>query len=294
MTQARGWKPTLRYSPANGIIVDWGIGNEPFSMCCMPEPSCEGPAPVPTPKECCDDLPVIQEVDTYDWYRWVPEIMAGFPDASEDMASTYARTAAREFAQKAHVLKRQIGIKLQHGVYRYPLEPFEDEQVQGVMEIDSPQGGCGCESNQHGLNIGAVRVDQARSELVIEPTHGCCGHHVGYHGPHSILVTVWSAPTEDSCKHDVFLYEQYRREITKGARSAMISDVLAMGSYKTSRGYANFRGDQMMFNRADTMRREFEKAMSKARVEAHTGNKLVLQQPGPLFASGCCAPHRRH
>jgi hypothetical protein len=263
-------------------------------MCCMPTPSCEGPAPVPTPKECCDDLPVIQEVDTYDWYRWVPEIMAGFPDASEDMASTYARSAAREFAQKAHVLKRQIGIKLQHGVYRYPLEPFEDEQVQGVMAIDSPQGCCGCESNQHGLNIGAVRVDQARSELVIEPTHGCCGHHVGHHGPHSILVTVWAAPTEDSCKHDVFLYEQYRREITKGARSAMISDVLAMGSYKTSRGYANYRGDQMMFARADTMRREFETAMRKARVEAHLGNELVLQRPGPLLASGCCLPHRRH
>lgn len=276
------------------MIVDWGIENEPFSMCCMPARKCEAPSPVPAQKDCGFELPVVQEVDTYDWYRWVPEIMAGFEDASEDMAATYARQAAREFAQKGRVLKRQAGIKLQPDVYRYPLEAFGDEQVQGVMQIESAQGRCSCESDHNALvNIGAVRVDQARAELVIEPRPECCGYHVHRHGPKAILVTLWVAPTEDSCKHDVFLYEQYRREITQGARAAMISDVLAMGSYKTNRGYANFRGDQMMYNRADKMRAEFEKAMRKARVEAYSENELPVAQPGPLFGHGHHGAHWR-
>ena len=252
----------------------------------MPAPKCPEPSPEPTAPDCGGGLPIIEEVNTYDWYRWVPEIMVGFDEASEDMASTYARRAAREFAQKAHVLKRQAGIKLQHGVYRYPLEPFDDEQVQGVMGIESAQGCCGCESHPTALNIGEVAVDKARAELVITPTKGCCGGHVGGHGPKAILVTLWAAPTEDSCKHDVYLYEQYRSEITLGARAAMISEVLAMGSYKTNRGYANFRGDQMMFNRADLMKRDFEKAIRRARVDAHRDDALTVQQPGALFSTG--------
>jgi hypothetical protein len=290
VSTARGWTPTLRYSPVNHMIINWGINGQAFDICCLPKPKCEGPTPVPPTPDCgCGETPIIEPVDTYDWHRWVPEIIVGFAEASEDMAATYARRAAREFAIKARVLKRQIYIRLQPGVYRYPVEAFADEDVQGVNSIESAQGMCSCECNSRGINIGHVSVNVAKQEIQIAPTGGSCGCHVSGHGPEHLLVTVWSAPTEDSCKHDVFLYEQYRREITLGARADFLSEVQAYGSYKTTRGYASFRGDQMMFNRADKMKSEFVATMRKARVAADTDNEIAVQQPGPLFASGCCA-----
>ena len=291
MSNQRGWKPTLRYSPVNGIIVDWGIGNEPFSMCCMPTPKCEEPSPTPDPDpDCpCGENEIVEPVDTYDWYRWVPEIIAGIDDASEDLAATYARRAAIEFAQKARVLQRRVVVRLQPGIHTYPLFPFEDESVQGVMAIDSASGACNCECHSGGVDLGEVSVNIARQELHIRPHAGSCGCHTQRSGPDKILVTVWSAPTEESCKHDVYLYTQYRREIAMGARAAMIEDVYAVGRYRTARGYANFRGDSLMFSRADKARAEFERAMRKARVEAATQNALDTHQPGSLFATGCCA-----
>jgi hypothetical protein len=271
------------------MICQWGINGQAFDICCMPKPKCEGPTPVPPPPDCgCGETPIIEPVDTYDWHRWVPEIIVGFAEASEDMAATYARRAAREFAIKARVLKRQIYIRLQPGVYRYPIEAFAEEDVQGVNSIESAQGMCSCECNSHGINIGHVSVNVAKQEIQITPTGGSCGCHVSGHGPEHLLVTVWSAPTEDSCKHDVFLYEQYRREITLGARADFISEVQAYGSYKTTRGYASFRGDQMMFNRSDRLRTEFTAMMRKARVESQD-NPIDVHVAAPLFGSSCCA-----
>lgn len=295
MNYARGWTPNLRYSPVNHIIVNWAIGSQPFSMCGMPTKNCEAPSPVPTPDEDCgctnEQMPEL--VDTYDWARWVPEIIVGFGEASEDMAATYARRAAIEFAAKTRALQRQIAIKLQPGVTRYPLFPFEDEMILGVLSIDSSHGQCACECNHNALNIGRVYVHIGSGELRIEPDAHSCGCHVSSSGPDQLLVTVWASPTEDSCKHDVMLYERYRREITLGARAAFISEAMAVGSYKTSRGYANFRGDQLMFQRADKAQAEFQTAMRKARVEMMAPSSVSAQPPASVFAAGCCDPRRR-
>jgi hypothetical protein len=239
---------------------------------------------------------MVEEVATSDWYRFVPEIIVGIAEASEDMAASYARRAAREFAQKSWVLQRQIAIRLQRGVYRYPLQAFPDEQVQGVLRIESAQGGCSCETTTGPVNIGTVRVDIATQELRIDPGHQSCGCHTGKHGPEFLLVTVWSAPTEDSCKHDVFLYEQYRREITLGARADFIAEAHAIGAYRTARGYANSRGDTLIFNRSDLARSQFMAAMRKARVEAVNQNALHAAEPvgGALFGAGCCPGPRYH
>lgn len=295
MSTARGWKPTLRYSPVNGIIVSWGIGNEPFSMCGMPQRNCDGPAPVPpTDPDCpCGETPMVEDVPTYAWKRWVPEIIAGFNDASADMASTYARRAAIEFATKTRALRRRIAIPLQDGVLRYPLFPFAGERVHGIISIDSAMGSCQCECSNTGLNIGRVWVDIPTQELRFAPQPGACGCHMAASGPKHLLVEVWAAPTEDSCDHDAFLYETYRAQITMGARADFISEAMAVGSYKTSRGYANFRGDQLMFSRADKLKAEFERAIRKARVEAGTQNAIEPATDNPLFAVGCCSP-RRH
>lgn len=297
MSTAKGWKPTLVYAPVNGIIIDWGIGAQPFSLSCLPQPDCSTPPPPPDSEDCpCGTQPIVEEVATYDWYRWVPEIVAGIAEASEDMAASYARRAAREFAQKSWALQRQITIRLQDGVYRYPLEPFAEEQVQGVLRIESAQGRCGCESAPGPVDIGVVSVNIAKQELQLQPGARSCGCHTGRRGPEFLLVTVWSAPTEDSCNHDVFLYEQYRREITLGARAAFIEEAHAIGSYRTARGYANSRGDTLIFNRADQMRAEFLQAMRKARVEAVNQNELrpASAVAGSVFGGGCCVGPSYH
>lgn len=292
MSQPRGWKPTLRYSPVNGIIVDWGINGQPFSMCGMPERSCEAPQPAAPAPGCDACEPVVEAVPTYDWFRWVPEIIVGVPGANEDMAASYARRAAVEFATNARVLRRQVAIALQPGVMRYPIEPFEDERAIGVSSIDSAQGACACNGSE-GVFVGTVRVDQARQEIVIDPAANACGCHVGRTGPRHLLATVWAAPTEDSCRHDAFLYERYRDAIAKGARSAFLSEAHAYGSYKTNRGYASARGDALMFQRADRMRLEFERDMRRAKVEAETGNQISSEAPPNVWASGCCTGARR-
>ena len=289
-TTARGWKPSLKYSPVNGIIVDFGIGSEVFSACCMPTlPETTYP-PVATAADCCGPEQVIELVDTYDWYRWVPEIIVGLESASEDMASAYARTAAIEFARKSRVLQREVLVQLQEGVYRYPLTPFEDESVQGVVSIDSAAGSCQCESSSKGTYIGEVAINIARQELTLSHTQsgGACGCHVNGRGPEWLKVTVWAAPTEESCKHDVFLYEQYRTDIQYGARAKFLADAHAYNSYKTSRGYASARGDALMFNRADKMEAMFNRAIVKARVQAYERGAVDNTPPARAFGRSCC------
>lgn len=291
---AAGWKPTLRYSPVNAMIVDWGINGMPFSMCCMPEPVCPGPTPVPPTEDCCEStMPLVESVDTYDWHRWVPEIIVGQENAVDDMAASYARQAAIEFARKARVLKRQIAIQLQPGVLRYPLEAFEDESVQGVIRVESRMGRCSCESEMGPVDIGTVSINIARQELQLQPNHGSCGCHTHRHGPEWLLVTVWSAPTEDSCKHDVFLYEQYRREITLGARGAFVRDAHSKGQYKNQRGVASYRGDQIIAQRAAQMLNEFTQSIRAARRDAMTDSPHDTSEPSMMFGSGCCVTPRR-
>lgn len=288
MATPRGWKPTLRYSPVNGIIVDWGINGEPFAMCGMPTRSCEAPPPV-APATACDCAePGVEPVDTYDWHRWVPEIIVGVPAANEDMAASYARRAAITFATEARVLRRQVAIALQPGVFRYPIEPFEDERAIGVSTIDSAQGRCSCDGSD-GIYVGAVRVDQARQEIVLDVTSArACGCHTGRSGPKHLLATVWASPTEDSCRHDTFLYERYRDAITKGARAMFLAEAHAYGSYKTNRGYASARGDTLMFQRADRLEAEFRREMRRAKVSAETGD-VIDNTPVPgMWDAGCC------
>lgn len=279
MNTTPGWTPTLRYSPVNGMVVNWAHNNEPFALCGLPKRREERHPVVRVAEEECAK-PVVEPVDTYDWYRWVPEIMAGLQDASEDMAASYARRAAIEFATKTRCLQRLVPFQLACGIDRYPIEPFEQERVKGLVSVESARGACACEGRHNGQDVGSPYVHLSSQELRLhsEPR--------SQENPW-LLAKVWVAPTEDSCAHDVMLWDDYRAEITRGARALLLDEIYSFGAYRTTRGTANFRGDTLMVNRATAMRALFEKDMLVVKAAVSSDGDLELKKPSQLFGRGC-------
>lgn len=207
----------LRYSPVNWLVVNWGFKGRRFNDCGLPEPKpCKEPKP--GQPEVCVPLPVREAIETYDWERFLPEIMVGIDEPDEDIAANYAREAAIDFAKRARVLQRQIAIPIQPDVCTYPIEPYEGENIIGVIGtmLDGHEP-CGCQNHCQGILPDGTdfRVDLARNELHLENRSkgcGCCKRK-------GILrILVWSAPAEDACEYDKFLYDHYRKDITLLAR----------------------------------------------------------------------------
>lgn len=207
----------LRYSPLNWLIVDWGFNGKQFEDCGLPEPLPCPPEHEDHPTR-CKPLPIKEAIDTYDWERFLPEVMVGIEEPDEDIAANYIREAAIDFATRARVLQRQIYIPLQRDVCTYPLEPYDDEQIIGVIGVAvDDEMPCSCANScagrtRQGL---AYKVDMARNELRLEEdlTGRCSCRKDGI-----MRILVWSAPKEDACAYDVFLYNRYRRAITMMAR----------------------------------------------------------------------------
>lgn len=207
----------LMYSPWNYLVVDWSFNGGRFNTCGLPKaPDCpeeteENPAP-------CRVLPIQEAIDTYDWARWLPEVIVGIEDPDEEIAAHYVREAAIEFCKEGRVLQREVVVELQPGVSTYPVFPYEGEQIIGVIAIHTPTGACGCDgAAQTSGYDGAIQwsLDVARNEL----------HLKGAPSKGLVALLVYSAPTEDACAHDVFLYDRFRADITLGARRAYASAV---------------------------------------------------------------------
>jgi hypothetical protein len=202
----------LRYSPRNFLIVDWSNGGRPFSECGLPSP-----IPCLTGGAGCGDacdhpLPITEALTTYDWERWLPEVIVGIDDPDEEIAANYVRQAAIEFCKGARVLQREIVIELQADTTTYPVFPYPEEQIVGVIGVRMTDDDCGVCSGRDLLS-GAWRgsqwrLDTARNAFSIDnaPSNGV------------LRLLVWSAPTEGACVHDSFLYDRFRADITMGAR----------------------------------------------------------------------------
>lgn len=201
----------LRYSPVNFLIVNWGTDGRAFDMCGMPTPRCDEPVDEHHPAP-CRPLPIAEAIDTYDWLRWLPEVLIGIEDPDEEIAANYVRQAAIEFCKGARVLQRQVVIELQCGVSTYPVFPYEGENIIGVIAAKlNNDGPCGCSGDGRFGMANEIRwvFDRARNQISIPD--GC--HRDGL-----LQLLVWAAPTENACAHDVFLYDDFRYDITQAAR----------------------------------------------------------------------------
>lgn len=210
----------LRYSPVNGMIVTWGLGAKAFASCGLPQPlrNYAGQNISDPAKECCPIEPILEPVDWADWGRWLPEVGVGIADFDEEIAAAYVREAAIEFAREARVIQRSIFLQLQPGVFSYPIEPYENERVVGILaaldgQYELHTGGAELSNRfgatlQHGTNNVLLRQE------LVERTCSC-----KHGGRQMIELLVWAAPTEDACIHDKLLYDHYRRVITAHART---------------------------------------------------------------------------
>lgn len=207
---------TMTYSPVNHLLIDWGHSGVRFSECCLPQPkrehktvSVEG-CPCHTPKV------IIPAINTYDWDRWLSEIIVGMDDPVEEIAADYSRQAAIEFCKYARVLQREITIPLQHGECTYSLPSVDFENIIGVIgagiDDDRP---CACSDGCRGYlpNGMPFYFDAASKEIHLEDNaHRPCQCNG------TLRLLVYVAPTEDACVYDEFLYNNYRSEIVMKAR----------------------------------------------------------------------------
>lgn len=245
----------LRYSPFNWLVVDWGFNGRAFDDCGLPQPQpCEDdPEQQPAP---CRSLPIQEAIDTYGWDRWLPEIIVGIEDPDEEIAANYVRQAAIEFCKQGRILQREVTIELQPGEDTYPVFPFEEEQIIGVIAA-RVDGGSSCSVMNHccGEAEGIYwELDTARNQVQVRaPRHGL------------LRLLVWAAPTEDACVHDVFIYDRFRADISGGARNMYV-------------GALHFRDRALI--RSLTAPETFRRAMLSAKTKAVRKPTLRRQQSG--------------
>lgn len=205
----------LRYSPANWLIVNWAdTSGTPFDACGLPKPVACLTGGDACGETCAHSIPITEAIDTYGWDRWLPEVIVGIDDPDEEIAANYVRQAAIDFCEGGRVLQREIRIDLQPQVDLYPVFPYDGERIVGIIGLRTEDGpfvcGSGCSGQADGLRW---RLDTARNELHLswDCRPSTCG---------VLRFLVWSAPTEASCAHDIFLYDNFRRAVAEGARRA--------------------------------------------------------------------------
>lgn len=198
----------LRYSPRNSLVVDW-----PFDTCGLPDPIpvAEDEASEPY----CEPKPIVIRPDTYDWARFLPEVMVGIEDPDPDIAANYVRQAAIEFARDGHVLQRELVLDFEEDEDTYPVPSFPGERVAGILSVrlDDSIDECTCSGLRGRTVLGfSWEFDPVRNEVKFfgQPCKG------------RVYLRLWAAPTEDACEYDVALYDNHRAAITVGARRAYV------------------------------------------------------------------------
>lgn len=250
----------LRYSPVNWLIVDWSFNGQAFSDCSLPAAApCEEDEETPA---VCRAIPIQEAIDTYDWARWLPEVIVGIDEPNEEIAANYVRLAANQFAKGSRVLQRELTVQLQPGIHVYPVYPYDGEVIEGVIAAKHNGEVCQCGHTMQGV---VWQFDTARNELYIE------GDLKG-----EVKVLVYSAPSLDSCYADKFLYDHFQLEIQIGARFM----------------YANanhFRDRALMVSIPNG--EAFARSILVSKTKAMRGSSASLMRTSTAFGRGVVAPN---
>lgn len=212
----------LRYSPVNGMMITWGTGSQSFSSCGLPTPrrNAAGRNVYVEEETCCLNEPIQPSITWADWGGWLPEVGIGIPEFDEEIAASFVREAAIKFATDARVIQRSVFIELQEGVHSYPLEPYANERVVGVMAVLDGNYRLRTGGASSLNSIGAV-MQHGTDTALLHPELVSCGCRRGGRGLAELLV--WATPTEEACLHDKILYDLYRPAVTAHARATYVT-----------------------------------------------------------------------
>ncbi|MCM1516216.1 MAG: hypothetical protein NC080_07400 [Paraprevotella sp.] len=266
----------LVYSPVNWLAVEWGDNGKKFPLCGLPHPRPKQDSiSIHSRCPCPDVTPVQATITTYDWERWLPEIIVGVDDPTEEIAADFARAAAIEFCKQTRALQRDIVIPLERGEHVYPIPSVSFENVIGIIGARVNGVHCGCRENcWEGEHPDGVRYlfDMPRAELHVHAMGHCC-HHGG-----KLAIRVWAAPKEYACEYDSFLYEFFRNEITLMARHNYVRNV-------------HFRDTALLHSLVG--RTEIDRLWALAKLRALSSNTAVPAHGNSgLFGNSHRASHR--
>lgn len=220
----------LRYSPVNGLVLNWSYNGVPFSTCGMPKPIEESCKAKPELFCCSGVAPLPELVDTYGWYRWLPEVCIGIDQPNEEIAANYVREVAIDFSKRSQVLQRKLYINVDKCNSVYPLETPTDESIIGVLAVVDNTKRCWFK-----WTSGDFVFNRARQEIEIPRAPNLCG---------VLEVIVWASPSESACEHDAVLYDMYREPIAYEARRRYVManhfrDKVLVSSLLTNSQYSN-------------------------------------------------------
>lgn len=260
----------MAYSPVNYLMVDWAANGQRFNQCGLPHPRRGGPSICVN--EACSPppgLPIAQPIVTYDWDRWLPEIIVGVDDPTEEIAADYSRAAAIQFAKTTRALQREIVIPLQPGVCTYPVIPVDFENIIGIIGAGyNNECRCRCEDRCRGWLPNGLQYifDPARNEIHLESGRSwrCCAGD-------TLRLLVYAAPKESACEYDSFLYEFFRADIVMAARRDYVRAV-------------HFR-DVALVNSMPSQA-EIERAWGIAKLRAMQAHSFDIMQPGSGLFNG--------
>lgn len=202
----------LRLSPVNHLITNWCSGGQPFRKdCCPPKPTCPQIHHEHLP---CDVVPVERGMVTYDWLKFMSEVIIGIDNPEEEIAASYIREAAIDFAATAKILQREAVVEVVPGVTTYPVFSQDFERVAGILGVMCEDRSYGCSNFCSGVTQEGIRYhfDAAHQELTVDCRVAVTGHR------RYLKILFYAVPTEDACQYDSFLYENFRAGITKVAR----------------------------------------------------------------------------
>ena len=167
-------------------------------------------------------------------------IAAGVPS---EIAASYIRTAAIEFAERSLVLKREVFVDLQCGVQEYLLEPSEDDTMRtiaidfvcdsrGRRHFVRPNEPCllncpclctiGCDTGPL-QQTGPMPFETLWLPLWFkQPNSLFVRAPVRSDGRADLRVTLSVAPKRDACELDRVLLERYLMGIVAGAAGYLL------------------------------------------------------------------------
>lgn len=197
--------------------------------------------------------------------EFLPELSLEIPELPDDIIMNYVRSAAIEFAERTHVLQRELTICLQPCVGNYILESPDCTRIVALSGI--------CRSCDCGGPV--TRLTSAPCWV------SCFGLHAWWERPGTIwfqpaptqpdeaTVRVSVAPTVDACEVDAVLLTDHKEAIQAGARARI---------------YNIPRRPWSSVPFAEEQRREFDRRVASAGTERLLGGNIGAVKMKTIFS----------